>query len=104
MPVRDHVGIVLDRFNGLYNRGDEDSTPIDHFSDCGNIDFIGDSSFKTRDGIGISQSVAVPLSNIKRIYNFPIQTANTLIVLTYDPVTTNGKIYHVVSSTLVYGP
>jgi hypothetical protein len=102
MPVRDHLGLVLDKFNGLWNRGDVDATPIDHFSDCLNIKFKGGSSFATRDGIGISQNVSVPLYNIKRIYNYATQTANTLLVLTYDGTT--GNIYHVVSPTLIYGP
>ncbi len=101
--LRDHQPIVIDQFNGLWNRGDKDNTPLDHFSDCENIKFKGSSSFGTRDGIGISQDVAVPLSNVKRIYNYPTQTGNTLIVLTVDDVG-NGKIYHVVSSTLIYGP
>jgi hypothetical protein len=99
MPVRDHQGITLATFNGYWNRGDVDTTPIDHFSDCNNIRFTG-NSFKTRDGIGISQNVAVPLYNIKRIYNYPTQTANTLLVLTWDGTT--GIIYHVVSSILTY--
>jgi len=101
MPVRDHTEITLSTFNGYWNRGDVDTTPIDHFSDCNNIQFVG-NSFKTRDGITISQNVAVPLFNIKRIYNYPTQNANTLLVLTWDGTT--GNIYHVVSSTLVYGP
>lgn len=104
MAVRDHQGVVLDKFNGLWSRGDADTTPIDHFSDCDNIDFVAQSSFKTRDGIGISQSVLVPLTNIKRIYNYPTQTGNTLIVLTYDYIAGIGSIYHVVDAATVYGP
>jgi hypothetical protein len=98
-PVRDHTGITLATFNGYWNRGDIDTVPIDHFSDANNIQFLG-NSFKTRDGITISQNVAVPLYNIKRIYNYPTQSANTLLVLTWDGTT--GKIYHVVSPTLTY--
>ncbi len=82
MAVRDHQGITIDQFNGLWQRGDIDNTPLDHFSDCNNIKFIGDSSFGTRDGIGISQTVATSISRVKRIYNYPTQTGNTLIVLT----------------------
>lgn len=104
MPYRDHEAIVLDSFNGLWSRGDPDRTPLDHFQDSENIKHIGSNSFGTRDGIGISQSVTVPLSNVKRIYNYPTPTRNTLIVLTYDDVVDKGKIYHVVDSTTVYGP
>jgi hypothetical protein len=104
MTVRGHSGIPFEKFNGLWDRGDKDSTPIDHFTECDNIKFIASSSFGTRPGIGLSQNVAVPLSNIKRIYNYPTQEANTLIVLTYDVATDTGKIYHVVDSTTVFGP
>jgi hypothetical protein len=102
MPVRDHQGISISEFNGLWLRGDPDTTPLDHFSDGNNFDFIGDSSVITRPGVGISQTVSIPLSNVKRIYNYPTQTANTLIVLTYDG--TNGKIYHVIDSATIFGP
>jgi hypothetical protein len=104
MSVRDHQGIAIDKFNGLWDRGDIDTTPPDHFFDCNNIDFIAQSSFGTRPGIAISQDVLVPLTNIKRIYNYPTQYANTLIVLTYDYDTDQGSIHHVVNSTTVYGP
>lgn len=102
--LRDHEPVTLDEFNGLYNRGDADNTPLDHFQACDNLEFFGDSSFKTRPGIGISQNVDAPLENIRRIYNYPTLTANTLIVLTYDPDTDTGEIFHVVDSTTVFGP
>jgi hypothetical protein len=104
MAVRDHQGIPLTAFNGLWQRGNPDTVPVDHFSDCNNIDYFGRSSFQTRPGIAISQTVKVPLSNVKRVYNYPTQSANTLIVLTIDPVTGNGNIYHVVNTSIVYGP
>src|ERR1035437_3691572 len=99
--LRDHQGVVLDKFNGLYQRGDVDSTPLDHFADGENFKLVGDSSFRTRDGIDISQDVNVPLSNVKRIYNYPTQIGNTLIVLTFDTVTGYGNIYHIKDSTTV---
>lgn len=102
--LRDHEPIIINQFGGLWNRGSPESTPLDHFQDCENIKFLADEGFCTRDGIGISQSVATPLSNIKRIYNYPTQTGNTLIVLTYDDATNIGKIYHVVNATTVHGP
>lgn len=102
MSVRDHTGIVLSTFNGLWQRGDVDTTPLDHFSDCNNIDFVG-NSFKTRPGIDILQSVNVPIDNIVRIYNYATQQANTLIVLAIDG-SGNGKIYHVVNASTVFGP
>lgn len=105
MPrLRDHDSVVIDEFNGLWSRGDADDTPLDHFQDCENIRFLPDSGFTTRDGIGISQSVATPLENIKRIYNYPMPTGNTLIVLTYNDGADEGNIYHVFDSTTVHGP
>lgn len=102
--LRDHQPITIDEFMGLWQRGDADNTPLDHFQDCDNIRFPGDSSFGTRYGIAISQDVAVPLTNIKRIYNYPTNTANTLIVLTYDYDADEGSIFHVVDATTVFGP
>lgn len=102
--VRDHTGITIDKFNGLWAKGDKDSTPKDHFSDCNNIDYIAQSAFSPRPGIALSQDVLVPLTNIKRIYNYPTQTANTLIVLTYDYDIGYGSIHHVVDEHTVYGP
>lgn len=103
MTYRDHQPVVIDQFNGLWQRGDVDNTPLDHFTDCENIRFIGSNAFTTRHGITISQNVAIPLENIKRIYNYPTMTGNTLIVLTYDS-TNGGRIYHMVNPTTVYGP
>jgi len=104
MKLRDHSPVVISEFNGLWQRGDPENAPLDHFEDCENIKFVGTSSFGTRDGIGISQDVAVPLSNVKRIYNYPIATGNTLIVLTFNDATNTGSIHHVVNSTTVFGP
>jgi len=104
MPTRDHGPVIIDRFNGLWSRGDPDTVPLDHFSDCNNVDYLGDSSFLTRPGIGISQTASAPVDNIKRIYNYPTQNANTLIILAYDTGTGAGSIYHMVNGGLVYGP
>lgn len=99
MGMRDHEPIVLEEFNGLWSRGDIEETPMDHFSDCNNIKFVGSTSFGTRDGIGRHQKVASPLSNILRMYNYPTADKNTLLVLTQG-----GNIYHVVDSTTIFGP
>lgn len=99
--MKDHDPIVLDQFNGLWIKGD-DNVPPDHFSDGENFRFIGQSGFGTRFGLDRHQSVVAPLGNIVRVYNYITQDKNTLLVLTYDGTT--GKIYHVVDSTTVYGP
>jgi len=97
--MREHEPIVLDKFNGLWSRGNTEETPLDHFSDCNNLKYSGSATFATRDGIGRHQDVAVPLGSILRMYNYPTTDKNTLLVLIKD-----GKIYHVVSSTSVFGP
>jgi len=103
MTVRDHQGISLDDFNGLYNRGEIDTVPRDHFTECNNVDYL-DKGFDVRPGIRISQDVLVPLTNVRRIYNYATQTANTLIVLTYDYDTNYGSIHHIVDENTVFGP
>lgn len=100
--LRDHKPIVFDRFNGLWLRGDSEEVPIDHFTDGENFRFVGSTGFGTRYGIDRHQDVIVPLGNVVRIYNYITTGGSTLIVMTYDGTT--GKIYHVVNSTLIYGP
>src|SRR5688572_20149898 len=102
MAYRGHEPIELTEFNGLWKKGDEESVPHDHFSDGENFDFLGNKAFRTRDGLGRHQTVAVPLGNVVRIYNYITANKNTLIVLTYDGTT--GKIYHVVDAATVHGP
>lgn len=97
--MRDHQPLVLDKFNGLWNQGDIEDTPMDHFSDCQNIKYVGGSSFTVRDGIGRHQSVGAPLSNILRMYNYPTSDKNTILVLT-----SGGNIYHVVDAATIFGP
>lgn len=97
--MRDHQPIVLEEFKGLWDRGLVEETPMDHFSECQNLQFIGEKAFGTRDGLGRHQSVASPLSNVLRMYNYPTEDKNTLLVLV-----SGGMIYHVVDSTTIFGP
>lgn len=97
--MRDHPPIVIENIKGRWQRGDPDNTPFDHLQEENNLQFKG-ASLVTRDGIGIHQSVTVPLNSVKRIYNYATATANTLLVLTYDGTT--GRIYHVVNATTTY--
>ena len=73
---RDHQPIVIEEFNGLWKRGDADSTPQDHFSDCNNIAFI-QGGFRTRDGI----DTYTALPDAVRLYTFTKQFGQSLIVL-----------------------
>jgi len=97
--MRDHQPVVLDKFNGLWDRGDEEDTPMDHFSDAVNLRYFGVNSFGSRYGIGRHQNVASPLSNILRIYNYPTADKQTILVLT-----AGGNIYHVIDATTIFGP
>lgn len=101
--MRGHNPLPLTVFKGLWDRGDPESVPLDHLTDCSNLKFVG-NNLTTRDGLGISQTVAVPLENIKRIYNYPTQTANTLLVLVINDSTGDGEIFHVVDAATVFGP
>lgn len=63
--MRDHQGIVIDQFNGLWNRGEGYPVPNDHFFDCDNIQFPF-CGFKTRDGI----DPYLPYGNVVKMYTF----------------------------------
>jgi len=102
--LRDHQPITIDEFFGLFKRGHPDNTPLDHFQNCKNIRFTSGGDVLTRNGISLSEEVVVPLSNVKRIYNYPTPNGNTLIVLAYNAITGFGSIYHEVNSTTIYGP
>lgn len=78
--MRGHRPIILEEFNGLWKRGQEDSCPPDHFIDCNNIDF-SQSGVRTRDGI----YPYLPYANVVRIYPFN----QSILVLD-----TNGNLFH----------
>lgn len=97
--MRDHSPATITNFKGLWQRGDPENVPLDHFENCDNLKFVGDN-ITVRDGIGVSQDVAVPLEDIVRMYNYPTTEGNTLLVLTYDGTT--GNIYHVENATTTF--
>ena len=105
MSVRDHSPLPMGPFKGLWNRGDPENVPLDHFQSINNLLRVG-KNWKTRPGIGISQTIVAPLKNIKRGYNFPRLTSNDEIVLVENATTGNGEIYHIVNdgTNTVYGP
>lgn len=94
--MRDHDPIVIEEFNGLWKRGDEDSCPDDHFSESNNVQMI-ESGFETRPGL----DTLIAQANVLRIYNYKLQTGESLLILD-----TNGDIYHALldGSNTVYGP
>jgi hypothetical protein len=97
--IRDHQPIVIDQFNGYWNRGDPENTPLDHFSDANNLRYFGTNSFGSRFGVGPFQNGPNPLASILRMYNYPTATQQTLLVLTIG-----GQIYHIVDSATIFGP
>lgn len=101
--MRDHDSKNISKFNGLYKRGHPDDTPEDHFQGSNNMRHLGEN-IVTREGIVISQDInaITPLQNVRRIYNYPMLTQNSLLVLSYDPNTNTGIVSHVVNSTTQY--
>lgn len=87
--LRDHNPVTRDEFNGLWNRGEADSVPSDHFSDCNNLQFVH-SGFRTRDGL----DTYIPIRQIVRIYTYVQQTGESLLGLDLS-----GNIYHSSSPT-----
>lgn len=99
MPgLRDHPPIVIEDFNGLWDRGDDESAPSDHFIQADNIQFFN-SGVETRDPLEKYQDVLVPLRKVLRVYNYVMQTGQSLLVLTEG-----GTIYHIIGRTTVHGP
>jgi len=95
--LRDHPPVVIEEFNGLWDRGGEEAVPLDHFDQADNIQYI-ESGFETRDGV---DTLIPGISNIVRIYNYKLQNAESLIVLN-----NTGSIYHVLldETDTVFGP
>lgn len=102
---RDHNPVPVEEFNGLWDRGDEEDVPLDHFRDCENVDTSKfGSGFRSRDGLGIHQTVGSPLGNIVRMHNYVMRTGSTLLVLVHDLSGSTYKLYHVVNQATVLGP
>lgn len=93
--MRDHAPITIEDFYGLWQRGDDDACPLDHFLEATNIQYF-EGGFQTRDGIDLFQT-AGSLSNILRIQPYKMMNGLTLLVLTEG-----GIIHHVVSESITY--
>jgi len=94
--LRGHKATVLEEFEGYWKRGDPDSVPSDHFSDCNNIAFI-ESGFETRPGL----DTFIGKGPVLRLYNYKTQEKEGLLILD-----DKGSIYHALTdgSNVVYGP
>jgi hypothetical protein len=93
--MRDHAPITIDDFNGLWQRGDADACPLDHFLEATNIQYF-EGGFETRDGIDLYQTASI-LSDVLRIHPYKMMTGLTLLVLTEG-----GDIHHVVSPSSTF--
>src|SRR3990167_5989512 len=82
--MRDHEPIEITEFNGLWKRGDRESTPEDHFSDCNNIEFI-ESGFQSRPGIAALDidDACDNLQNVVRMYTYLRPDRQSLLVLNF---------------------
>jgi len=90
MPgTRDHDPLVIEEFQGWWQRGDPESAPSDHFLQADNIQYFH-SGVETRNGLVNYIDNPIPPLRVKRIYNYVTQSGQTLIVLT-----DGGKIYHI---------
>jgi hypothetical protein len=99
MSVRDHEPVIIETFNGLWDRGDDESCPLDHFTVANNVQYV-ESGIETRDPLTRWQtSGPPPLTKILRIYNYVMQTGQSLLVMVEG-----GAIYHLVGPNTQYGP
>ena len=96
MAVSNHEPTIIEDFNGWWQRGDADSCPLDHFPDCENVRYI-ESGVETRWGI----DTFIAKGNVLRIYNYKMQTGESLLILTTD-----GEIFHALldGSNTIHGP
>jgi len=104
MPgIRDHEAFIIEEFGGLWDRGDPESVPADHFIEATNVQFF-DSGVETRDPLD-KYHTDVAINNIYRVYDYvtvgPGSTGGpTLLVLTIvfgGPGGTTGTIHHITS-------
>jgi len=98
MPgTRDHDPLIIEEFEGWWQRGDPDSAPSNHFIQADNIQYF-QSGVGTRDGLRNYLVDPLPTLQILRVYNYTTQTGQTLLVLTVG-----GNIYHVKKPTDLVG-
>jgi hypothetical protein len=87
--MRDHDPIVIDQFNGWWNRDNEESCPLDHFNVLDNVQFI-DTGIETRYALDKYQDQTIAINKVLRVYDYVMQTGQTLLVLVEG-----GVIHHV---------
>jgi hypothetical protein len=100
MAVRDHAPIVIENFNGLWDRGDEESCPSDHFIVADNVQYL-ESGIETRYPLNKWQANPPnpPIGKVIRLYNYVMQTGQSLLVMIEG-----GWIYHLIGPNVQHGP
>ena len=96
--VRGHEPFVIEDFNGLWSRGDDETCPSNHLLLANNIQFIH-SGIETRTA-GKPYTTSQFAANLRqsvRVYNYTAQWGQSLIVMIQG-----GKFYHVISATEIY--
>ena len=89
MPgTRDHDPLVIEDFEGWWQRGDPESAPSDHFVQADNIQYVH-SAVETRDGLTNYYADPSATFRIFRVYNYVTQKGQSLIALGYG-----GNIIH----------
>jgi hypothetical protein len=95
--IDDHEPLVIEEFNGFFDRGDNEAVPPDHFISAINIKY-SESRFDTRFGIDVYNSpVSIAPDNVLRVHNYTMQNQQSQLILR-----TGGHIDHVVSSTVIH--
>ena len=80
MPgLRNHEPLVIEEFNGWWDRGDDESAPSDHFIQADNVQYFN-SGFETRDALDKYQT-GTQLTDIVRVYNYVMQNGQSLLIV-----------------------
>ncbi len=86
--ARDHNPVVIDQFNGLWERGGKESVPQDHFASCSDL-MYNEGSFKSRVGLDIYDIDLLPGLPVVRMYMYVSNGVEGLLVLD-----TLGNLYY----------
>lgn len=97
--MRDHQPVPIDDFNGLWDRGGEDTCPIDHFTDLNNLLFDQNSTFVRKPFARYINTLGF---NPGRIVNYVNNNTNKSYFLILDP--TGGNLYSMQISPTILAP
>lgn len=94
--MKQHQALLIDEFNGLWDRDPKDSCPLDHFLEAHNVAYP-EKAVETRPGIDTFKAIGP----VVRMYNYKTQQEEGLIILNNV-----GEFYHSLTdgSNVTYGP